>query len=89
MPSQELVQLLFRQTVAVTKAAFNLPAEIKTRLWLLCVLRLLHLCLKLVSDDGVPHAEKSGLGCLHGGIQNKSVFENGAHPMFHCSCLYK
>lgn len=41
----------------------------------LCTSSLLHLCLKPVSDDGVLQAEKSGLGCLHGGIQNKSMFE--------------
>lgn len=82
----ELVLFFFSLTVAITKAAFNLGAKNKTPLWPLCVFQLFYISLKVVTAASVPQAQKSGLGCLKFGIQNKSVL-NVAHSMFDFTCL--
>lgn len=62
--------------MAATRADFNFCAKIKTPLWLLCVFHIFtSTSLESVTAVSVLQAQKSGLGNLNFGIQNKSVFE--------------
>lgn len=74
----------FSLTVAVTRADFNFSARLRhlCGCFVYFTSSLLHLCLESVTAVSVLQAQKSGLGSLTFGIQNKSVFEMSAMQCF-------